>query len=144
MLAKAWAALETSESKFAVSITPHDCESVAPDTDVHGSLHTSSALDAAGAAALMLEYLGRNDAELIVDIAELMHDSIYVFVGNSLNIDQNNPEFENAIKSSGLMSAELAHQMADLDFLDSLPDDQSTGFIRILDFWMKKSGVNPF
>jgi uncharacterized protein YjaG (DUF416 family) len=116
--AKLWGLLEgnNAEAPF-FGITAKGCEIFAPDTELYGSLYTSSALDAVMIARNVLDFADLGRTELLVEAADLRIDSVDMFVQRTEQMDPAAADFEAQLLSHRLTQEELGFQDADLTFL---------------------------
>jgi uncharacterized protein YjaG (DUF416 family) len=110
----AWDWLETGTSKDVAGIRT-ECEAQAPDTEDFDSMHVSSALDAANAAASVLDLVEEPDSGVAGEIASLATDSIDMYVRHREAMEPNTPRLEDEIANHPLMRLEVQRQRRDLD-----------------------------
>ncbi len=101
---------------------PGDCVDLIPESEEIESDYTSSAGDAAGAVANLLEFQASGDISLIAELASLSRDTIDMYVQSTLAEGPITPEAEARILVHPLMQAELRQQKSDLDHLKRLSD----------------------
>lgn len=93
------------------------CEELAPDTNESFHDLVSSALDAAVATSVLLQFLTDRQTEHIVEIAGLACDSADMYVQELESMDPQDPDLEERIRLHPLMQRELERQAADLKSL---------------------------
>jgi uncharacterized protein YjaG (DUF416 family) len=103
------------------------CEAEAPDTEDFDSILVSPALDAANAAALVLELILTGDGEKAAEIALLDRDTVDMYVQEIIGIPPNAPDLENRIRLHPLMQAEIARQAEDLRLLEGPWNEPDVG-----------------
>lgn len=113
----AWKWVETGRQPSQLEILRNACDEQAPDTTELRSNFVSSALDAANAAAILLEAIACDDEARPVEVASLARDTVDLLIQFSLDHDPNSPAFEGAILRHELMQRELRQQRADLEVL---------------------------
>lgn len=97
----------------------------APDTELFSSQLTSSALDAANAAAILLDSLEFPKVENAVEVACLSRDTVDIHIQLERCLDPNSPTLEDDILSDSLMQQELLFQNDDLNQIEKLPNEPS-------------------
>jgi uncharacterized protein YjaG (DUF416 family) len=108
------------------------CDRQTPDTEKFSSEFTSAALDAANALSITLEALDERASEKAEVVAELALDTVDGLVQAREQLDPADPSFENRIRSSGLMRAELSAQSACVDWLLAIDDRSAVVHLREL------------
>ena len=93
------------------------CEAQAPDTEDYDSILVSSALDAANAAALVLDLIQTGDVERAVEVSTLARDTVDMYVQEIAGILPTAADLEERIRLHPLMQEEIARQLADLQLL---------------------------
>jgi hypothetical protein len=121
-----WRWVESGRTVEGLSELLESCEQQAPDTELFRSRYTSAALDAANAAAAILDALSNPKEINAVEVASLARDSIDLFVQELMDLDPNSPGFEEKIVRHDLMQRELLHQQQDLDALSVWTGDRES------------------
>lgn len=122
----AWSYVESGSVPNNLDALREACDQQAPDTVQFKSIYTSAALDAANAAAIILDEVERGGDAQPVDVAMLARDTVDLFVQEITNLDPNAPNFEERILRHNLMQRELRRQREDLEALKKLPDDRQS------------------
>jgi uncharacterized protein YjaG (DUF416 family) len=142
-LAELWRQLEDGFDPDGIGTLIEDIQSIAPDTELFYSDHVSSALDAVSGCINLLKYCCVKDIKLIIECGELMHDSIYVFIGNKLDIDQNSTSFDDAIQKHKITVSELLRQEESLIFLSEIASRRELGWREVLKYSVRCGGAAP-
>lgn len=100
-----------------INLSLERCEAATPDTEDFDSELVSSALDAANAAALVLEFLLESNVGKVVQCAELARDTVDMYVQELEDLDPNDAMLETTILNHPLMQQELQRQRTDLETL---------------------------
>ncbi|HEV2681743.1 MAG TPA: DUF416 family protein [Rhodanobacter sp.] len=125
--AQCWAALELAPHSGSTFVTVEACEEFLPDPDDHNtSAYTSAALDAVNIACCLLTYLDSGDVPTLMEIVEARWDTLYLFIGNGMEIQPSAPGFQEEILHHPLMQEELSFVYEDIDFLHALPGDSKS------------------
>lgn len=117
----AWRWIESDKAPNNLVELREACEQQAPDTERFRSPYTSAALDAANAAAGILDAIEHPDRMRLTEIASLARDTVDLFVQHLMGLDPNAPGFEEAILRHDLMQRELRCQRKDLEALEKWP-----------------------
>ncbi len=131
----AWHRLMREDIKYDLSEEAHKCKIIAPDTEKYDSILVSSALDAASAIALLMEFISSPKVDFVIEIASLARDSVDMYVQEIEDMNPNDPALENKILEHPLMQQELNNQRADLEFLQSLDETQSGTYMSVIKKW---------
>ncbi len=89
-------------------------EEATPDTEEFDTVHVSSALDAATAAASVLDLLEDGEVEHAVSVATMARDSVDMYVQELEDMDAQDPRLEQRILEHDLMQKELRRQREQL------------------------------
>lgn len=132
-LAQCWSALEGWPAVQAPLVSIEDCERLAPDSEHYSSLYTSAAIDAVGIACNVLSYIKSGDEQLLLDSAELLRDTVDLFIQNTSKSPQQDTEIY--ILRHPLMQSELGYLYSDLEFLQrqANPTIGSASLARVID-----------
>ncbi len=122
----AWAWVESEEVPDDLTALREACDQQAPNTEQFQSPYTSAALDAANAAAAILDAIECPDKAQPTEVASLARDTVDLFVQQLMNLDPNTPSFEEAIVRHDLMQRELRRQREDLEALMNWSEDRTT------------------
>lgn len=111
----AWTWVESGDVPKDLEVLRKACEGQAPDTE--GDFEsdcTSAALDAACAAATVLDAIEVPSVSLALDVATFSFDTVYMFVSNMQDLDPVVRISEDAILADPIIQNELCCQQKDL------------------------------
>jgi uncharacterized protein len=127
----AWKALEGKESGSRQSLS-EACLKNAPDTEDYSHELTSSALNTALAMRDILEFAMGGPTDLIVDVATLAKDSIYLYLTSLETAVVSSAEQDERIASHPLMRQEMLREAEDIRYLVTLSDRFDNAMITAL------------
>jgi hypothetical protein len=96
-------------------------EEAAPDTEKFKDPLVSAALDAATAVESLVNLLRDDDAEHVVDATSYARDTVDLYVQELEDMDTDDPDLEERIRTHALMQRELRRQDDDLEYLRQTP-----------------------
>ena len=139
-----WRVLEGDMALAGLRDLKATCEKWTPDTNEFGSIHSSSALDAAVSISNMLEYLQNPDIALIMEVVSLSRDSVDMFVQELEDMDPKDPELEKNIQLHPLMQKELNDLSSYIDLLSKtdLNHETKSGLLIKNSRNLRKSNLN--
>lgn len=122
----AWSWVESEELPHDLAALREACERQAPNTEQFDSPYTSAALDAANAAAAILDAIAHPGESRSSEVASLARDTVDLYVQELLNLDPDAADFEEKISRHDLMQRELRRQREDLEALMKWTGPRST------------------
>lgn len=137
----AWEKLQKGKTIADFSLEADDCQAIAPDTEDYETILVSSALDAAAAISLLMQFFTDNDVDHIVEAASLARDSVDMYVQDIEKITSTDPNFEKLILTHPLMQTELIRQRKDVELLKNLSENIEDSYSLLREKWFdtKKS-----
>lgn len=133
-------AAETGRAPRNLASLHERVEQQMPDTERFSSPFTSAALDAATAAAMLLDAVRAPECAEPVEVAGLARDTIDLYVQAAEDLKPNELGFEDSICRHPLMQSELRHQREDLALLQSLSGSRSQEAPRLLEHCARANG----
>lgn len=131
-LAQGWYVLEMGSLPSRSFTTVATCEQLVPDSEAHASAYTSAAIDAVDATCGFLSFLEHGETNLLMEMVRSRIDTIDLFIQDNTKREAVSTDFENKIVAHPLMQGELRLINADIEFLDSLGDEDDKTFSRVL------------
>lgn len=104
-----------------------ECEAQAPNSEVHASLFTTSAQEAAFAICSLLDYCIERKVEQVLLAARYPTDSVDLYVQEVEHMSPQDPDVEARILSHPLMQQELARAHRDLTAMEIGGDEAIDG-----------------
>ena len=115
-LAQCWSVLETGFDAPAL-VSTATCELVMPNSEEHTSVYTSAAIDSVNIACCLLDFLALRQLDPLIEAVQSRHDTVDLFIQNSMNLATPGPGLEERIASHPLMREELGFLYDDIAFL---------------------------
>lgn len=124
----AWVWVESGQLPKDLDALRRACERQAPNTEDFGSQYTSAAVDAANAAATVLDAVESPSAaaSLALNLVALAYDTIDMFVESMRDLAPTSPTFEQTILADPLMQNESRCQREDLAELAACDESRHT------------------
>lgn len=132
-LAQGWYVLEMGSLPSRSFTTVAACERLMPNSEVFASAYTSGAIDAVEVTCNFLSFLEHGEARLLIEMVRSQIDTIDLFIQNNTRLEASDSDFESQIVAHPLMQDELRLISDDIAFLDSIGDENSKTFSRVLD-----------
>lgn len=135
----AWAWVETGSLSTNLRELIADADGQAPSKDAFGFTYTSAALDAANGIAETLESISDRSEHRVFAVASLARDTVDLFVQQHEKLCPSDPGFEDRIRASALMQAELRAQEHSFQALDLLHEENRSSARRELSRFFGRS-----
>ena len=130
-----WEYIELGKSSEDLRNLAELCSEFAPNTEEFNTFFVSLALNAAGAACLLMEAAFEFNKNKIIEIATLVRDSVDLYVQEVEGMDANDPDLEKTIIEHPLMQSELKRQRNDLAALNGVSDIALNEIMKLREVW---------